>query len=99
MRKRSAISIIVALTVVAGIAIAALLMAMNSSDGGADPTVSEQPGTPQGTDPDDSFPEPRTDEFGESAVATRCNGPTDIRQPVVLGCNGSRRLIPRTADG
>ena len=87
MGTRSAISIIVALMAVAGIAIAALLMAMNSSDGGADPTVSEQPAIPQATplasvataqqifanqlywgvtDPNDSFPEPRGDEFGES---------------------------------
>ncbi len=49
MGTRSAISIIVALMAVAGIAIAALLMAMNSSDGSADPTVSEQPAISQGT--------------------------------------------------
>ena len=87
MGTRSAISIIVALMAVAGVAIAALLMAMNPSDGGADPTVSEQPAIPQATplpsvataqqifanqlywgvtDPNDSFPELRGDEFGES---------------------------------
>ena len=109
MGTRSAISIIVALMAVAGIAIAALLMAMNSSDGGADPTVSEQPAIPQATplpsvataqqifanqlywgvtDPNDSFPEPRGDEFGESDLFL------NVATGDVLGLVGGQWAFP-----